>query len=322
MIFLEQSERQKRQYIDAEAVFTAWEEARLAASQVRGSMFWRKTGSTQYLIRTSPGGAQKSLGPMNDTNRDAVDKFTARKNIAEARLKSLTQELRLHEKMNRALRVGRAPSLVIDAINAIENAGLGEHFVVVGTHALYAYESACGVLIPNDAMATQDIDLLLDTRKRIKFFTKMKSLGSSFLGILQKVDKTFKIRDEQKYTAVNDKGFEVDVIRRNAGHEDPHPLRLSDDEDDFWAVQVSMGNKMLSSRSFQQVVVATTGSMARMHTIHPLDFARIKRELSALPNRETHKYKKDLLQADLVTQLVTEYLPHLNDQGGAPSGPH
>lgn len=54
---------------------------------------------------------------------------------------------------------------------------------MVRTHALYAYETAAGVLIPDDAMATQDVDLLFDSRKRVKFFTKMQRLDSSFLSI-------------------------------------------------------------------------------------------------------------------------------------------
>lgn len=88
----------------------------------------------------------------------------------------------------------------------------------------------------------------------------------------------------------------VDVIRRNAGSEDPHPLSLSDDEDDFWAVQVPMGAKLVSARPCEKGIVSTAGSMARMLTIHPLDFARIKRELGAMRSRDASKYRKDRLQ--------------------------
>lgn len=95
--------------------------------------------------------------------------------------------------------------------------------MVVGTHALYADETAASVLIPNEA----------DTRKQVKFITQMKQLDSSFLVVLQKADKTFRLREDRLYTAVNDKGFEVDVIRLEAKSNDPHPLRLSDNEDNF-----------------------------------------------------------------------------------------
>jgi hypothetical protein len=58
----ELSAAQLRQYIDAEAVFSALEQATSEAAEVRGSMFWRQQGANTYLIRTSAAGAQTSLG--------------------------------------------------------------------------------------------------------------------------------------------------------------------------------------------------------------------------------------------------------------------
>jgi hypothetical protein len=69
----------------------------------------------------------------------------------------------------------------------------------------------------------------LDTRKYLKFSTTMQRLDTSLLSIFQKVDKTFVLRDDQKYTAVNATGFENDIIRRAAqsrAGSDPHPLQL------------------------------------------------------------------------------------------------
>jgi len=72
-----------------------------------------------------------------------------------------------------------------------------------------------------------------------------------------------------------------------------------------------MGQKLLSVSRLDQVVVDVNGAMARMRTVHPLDFARIKRELSKDIHREPLKKSKDLTQADMVETLVREYLPHL-----------
>ena len=44
------------------------------------------------------------------------------------------------------------------------------------------------------------------------------------LAVLQKVDKTFQIIEDQKYTAINKDGFEVDIIRRIAPEGDPIPF--------------------------------------------------------------------------------------------------
>ena len=50
---------------------------------------------------------------------------------------------------------------------------------------------------------------------------------------LQTVDITFQILEDQKYTAINQSGFEVGIIRRMVEQDDLHPIRLSDAEDDF-----------------------------------------------------------------------------------------
>ncbi len=45
------------------------------------------------------------------------------------------------------------------------------------------------------------------------------------------------------------------------------------------------------------MVVATSGDMALMRTVHPLDFARIKLALSQQAGRDANKRGKDALQA-------------------------
>jgi len=309
--FLDQSESQKRQFIDAETVFLATAKAKKAAAEVRGSMLWRELRGKSTLIRTSASSAQKSLGPRSTETEAIYASFMARKQSAEERMKALKAQLATHQRLNRALRVGRVPNVVVGVINALESIGVHEHFLVVGTYALYAYETAAGVRISEEAMATRDVDMLFDTRKRIAFFTAMNKLDSSLIGVLRKVDPSFEVVEDQLCTARNQDGFEVDIIRRAAKDADPHPLRMSDDEDDFWAVQVSMGEKLQSARRMDQVVVGTSGEMALMRTVHPLDFARIKQGLSQQFGRDPNKRGKDALQSRIITELVNEHLPHL-----------
>ncbi len=310
-LLFELSESQKRQYIDAETVFIALTQAKKAAAEVRGSMFWRELKGTRTLIRSSATGGQKSLGAHCEATQKLFDGFMLRKTNVEARVKALKAQLATQHRLNRALRVGRVPNIVVSVLNVLEKAGVGTHFLVVGTHALYAFETAAGVRIAEQAMATRDVDMLFDTRKHLAFFTALQKLDSSLIGLLRKADASFEVVEDQHYTARNKDGFEVDIIRRMARELDPHPLRMSNAEDDFWAVQVSMGDKLASSRRFDQVVVATSGEMALMRTVHPLDFARIKLELSQQTARDANKRGKDALQAAIVTALVTDYLPQL-----------
>ena len=303
----ELSPAQTRQYIDAEATLRAWKDAKRAFSEVRGSMFWRELGGRRYLIRVSTTGAQTSLGPETPELQDSFARFMQRKETATVRLKGLSEALNQHQRSNRALRVGRAPRLLIDTLNRLEQTGLDQHFMVVGTHALYAYESACGVRVEDDATATRDIDLLLDTRKYLSFVTTMEKLDTSLLAVLQKVDKTFELRTDQLYTAVNAEGFEIDVVRRAAKSHDPHPLRVSKFEEDFWAVQISTGSDLLDGGHFDQMVVATSGHMATMRVPAPSNFVRIKKTLAAMRERDPLKGRKDALQASIVAKLIETY---------------
>jgi len=160
-------------------------------------------------------------------------------------------------------------------------------------------------------VATQDIDFLWDVRKRVHFASQLKRIDSSMLGVLKTVDPSFRVRRSQQYTAVNRDGFEVDIIRRQPVDGDAHPIRLSDDEGDLWAAQAVNAHVLMDSPAFSAVIVASNGEMARMNTLHPLAFARFKRWMSALPNRDAKKKARDLLQAQIVEEIVSAHLPHL-----------
>jgi len=307
----ELSDLQKKQYIDAESVFTALRDAEKAAQTVRGSMLWRQVSGRTYLIRTNADNSQKSLGPRTAETEAVYEKFMARKKWLSERVTGLRQALQLHQKLNRAHRVGRTPEIVVQILNQLHKSGISEHFLTVGTHALFAYESACGVRFADDATTTQDIDLLMDTQKHLLLASTLEERNESLLSTLQKVDATFDLRDDQLYTAVNASGFEVDVIRRTAQNRDPHPLQVPSAERDFWAVQVGNGAQMASSARFAQMVVSASGHMALMTTLHPLTFSRLKQALANSPTRNPLKKSRDALQAQAVAQLVEEMLPHL-----------
>ena len=135
----------------------------------------------------------------------------------------------------------------------------------------------------------------------------MEKLDHSLLSIFQKVDKTFELRPDQPYTAANADGFEIDVVRRQAKGADPHPLRVSKHEEDFWAVQISTGSSLLDGGHFDQAVVATSGHMSMMRVPAPANFVRVKKKLAGMRTRDPLKARKDALQAGIVESLIREY---------------
>ena len=79
-----------------------------------------------------------------------------------------------------------------------------------------AYEAAAGVRIVPGALATQDVDLLWDARKRVQFVIDLGKDAGSMLAVLMRADPSFRRKSDegQNESAINDKGFEVDFIRR------------------------------------------------------------------------------------------------------------
>lgn len=310
---LERPENALRELINARSAWQAYIAAKVAAAKLKGSMGWKAQDGQEYLIsRGTAGEHLKSLGRRSPETEKVLTAFRSRKERALARLESMKKRIEEQRKLNRLYGVGRTPVVVVRALAALEEAQLADKFLVIGTHAMYAYEVAAGVHVQSEALATQDLELLLDVRKRVAFFTTLeRGEEQSLIKVLRKADPTFRVLDEQKQTAVNDKGFEIKVVRRAKKPDDPHPLRMSDDEDDFWAVQISHGEQIQSARQFEHLVVAANGEMAVMRTLHPLDFVRLKRELSKRRGRDPLKAPKDRLQADVVQQLWDEYLRHL-----------
>lgn len=300
-----------RQYIDARSAFVELERTRKNALQLRGGMVWKTVDGKEYLVRTSTTGGQKGLGRRTQQTEVIYQSFMDKKEAVQERVSSLKARVAKHERMNRALRVGRMPGIAVAILSRLANAGLDEYFRVVGTHALYAYEAAAGLSFASEITSTRDIDLLWDTRKRVMFTQRLKQDSPSMLAALQKVDKTFQVIEDQKYTAINKDGFEVDIIRRLASEGDPHPIRMSDAEDDFWVVQAKRAGELMNAPEFTEVVVSEGGAMARMTTIHPAVFVSFKRWMSKEPDRDPLKRRRDALQADAVEWALHERLPHL-----------
>lgn len=297
-----------RQLIDSQAIFREFRRSREAAQKFAGGMYFKKEGAYEYLVRTTPKNKQSRIGPRNAATEQQYAAFNEGKAKAESRLQALKLALQDATRMNKALRVGRVPTLVVDVLNALDSAGLADYFTVIGTHALYAYETAAGIIINSGALATQDVDLLWDARRLVQFQSSLNPADNSILRILKKADPSFERMDDQKESVINEKGFMVDFLRRVARDGDPHPFRFSADEDDLWPVQAERAEAFLNQPRLSQVVVAANGTMAEMHTTAPTVFVEFKRWMSTLESRSPLKRRRDLLQANLVEQLIKEHL--------------
>ena len=213
------------------------------------------------------------------------------------------------ERLNKALKVGRVPSPVLAVLQAIEDAGLGEHFVVVGTHALYAYETAAGVRIVQGALATQDVDLLWDARKRVRFVTDLRQAGDVDAGCAATRRPHVPAQGGPERNGHQCQRLRGRFPAAPAGGRRPSPVPFSDDEDDLWPVQAVRASVLTNAPRFDHVVVSATGRMALMRTIAPPAFVEFKRWMAKKArHRPEAKRRRDLRQAEIVQRLLDERL--------------
>src|SRR5574343_769590 len=169
MNYLPLPDNAARQAIDSLGIFQEWRRCAQEARRFAGGMYFKREGDYQYLVRTAADNRQQRLGRRSPETEAAYQLFVDGKQQAEGRRNSMAQALAEAQRLNKALKVCRVPDVVVGVLDSLEAAGLGPHFTVVGTHALYAYETAASVRIQAAALATQDVDLLWDARKRVQF---------------------------------------------------------------------------------------------------------------------------------------------------------
>ncbi len=101
------------------------------------------------------------------------------------------------------------------------------------------------------------------------------------------------------------------IIRREQTGDDPHPIKLSneDEDEDFGVAQARHANVLLDSPGFSAVIVATNGTLARMNTVHPATFVTFKRWMAEQADRDPLKRSRDKLQADAVQELLVQCFP-------------
>lgn len=314
MKYKELDNNQLRFQTDIRQTYQAYLEAKEDLARFKGSMKWKKTDSGIYLIRVLDSrGTEKSLGKKDVEKEKIFNAFTAGKADAQTRLDTLKLALARMSGMAKAADLGRLPAIVGKILRRLdEEKLLGDHILVVGTHALYAYEAAAGVQFDSEMLATADVDLLIDSRKQLKLMISDSSVAESgILDLLCKVDKTFKKLRAQTYTAANDKGFMVDLIKPALSPPWKKDALHEASEHDLNPVEVPNLDWLLSSQRFQSIVVDTAGMPAKMVCPDPRAFAVHKKWISTQAGREVEKKSRDSFQAQAVMELAASKFPHL-----------
>jgi hypothetical protein len=303
---------QARQAIDCRQVFDALRAAETNLTRrFAGSMAWKTVNGQDYLYRRR-GRVEKSLGPRSGETEAMEAAFRAGRARADDMAQGLRARLERMAPVNVALRLGRVPNVVARVLRRLDEHGLlGPRIAVVGTNALFAYEAAAGVQFGSGLLATVDVDLALDARRSLTLAAELRPEG--LLGLLRKVDRSFAIRRDGDFRAVNRDGFMVDLITaapRDLRRRAPRP-RLGTAAEDLEAVEIGKLQWLIEAPRFESIAIAENGLPVRMVAADPRFFAAHKLWLAEREDREPEKRGRDRLQAEAVAGLLAGALSSL-----------
>jgi hypothetical protein len=177
--------------------------------------------------------------------------------------------------------------------------------LVAGTNALFAYESRTGVLFEDSIIATEDLDLLWDARRRMSLLlTDVRESG--VLGLLQQVDKSF--HRTKPFQAVNDDPYLVDLIRPSEPNLIKPAPRLSKAPDDFDPAAIEGLLWLINAPKYEETLIAEDGMPVRVVTVDPRAYALHKLWLSRRNDRSRLKRSRDLQQARAVAEVAINFL--------------
>lgn len=311
MRFRELSNEQRRQLIDAQQLYANWREAARRfshsyAGNYSGSMRWVKRGDVEYLYRKL-NNTERSLGRRSPETEAIKAEYTTQRTRWRTRLRTMDAGLTQMAPVNRALRLGRVPSNAADIVRAIDEAGLlGRQIIVVGTNALFAYEARAGVQFSRELVATDDADFLWDARRRIGLaMAHVRTEG--VIGILKKVDSSFSTGGMYGFSAVNDRGYIVELICPEDADFMKQTAKISDAAGELTPMPIEGLEWLLNAPKIEETVIAEDGLPVQIACVDPRVFALHKLWLSKQPSRQALKRPRDAAQAHAVAALCNSY---------------
>ena len=299
MNFIELTNEQRRQLIDAQQAYTAWRPVMVELEKL-GTVRTQMSKGNRYVYEVH-GTVRKSLGRENPSLIRLKTEHNARRKFLQQQTKSISKRLGVMAPVNRALGLGRMPDIAARIIRAIDREQLlGSHVIVAGTNALYAYEVATGTIIGQEHVATGDADLLWDTNQSLLLAaTGVRREG--LMGILRQVDRSFTA--DYGYNAKNRNGYIVDLLcQENAS------FTTMKAGSDLEAVPMPGAQWLLAAPQFEQIIVGEDGWPFRIVVPEPRTFALHKLWVSRRDDRQPLKRPRDAAHARVVAELINTYI--------------
>lgn len=305
--FFREFEPTQQETLDrAIAAHHAYLSALKAVQPFKGGMHWKKINGKEYLYKYRDRyGHGSSLGPRSPETERLLAEFGRERREMAALLTGRREPLAAAARFCRAALIHRVPETVIRIVRRLELSGLTEApLLVIGTHALHAFEFAAGVFID----APKGSPFWSKAPHHLTLAAAAPMPPEQLLGLLRQADRSFHTLPGNGFEAVNKTGFLVRCVR-------PPALRVQTKTAPQDAltplVPAESGDlgALVSSPKFFQVVIGTRGTPATMVVPDPRALALHQLWLSQQADRDPAKQIRDRLQAMALAELILRYLP-------------
>ncbi len=304
--FIPWSSQETRTFHDALMMAEAMYSAADDAAAHSGWMTWKKnaTGKEYLFHGKDRAGNGSLLGPRSEATEARYAEFRAAKTSAAERVSKLRNQVTTQSKFIRAVRLNRMPRDAAKVLRFFERTEFAHALLVIGTHALYAYEAAAGGRFMPDLMATRDIDLLWDARKNLEVSLAIpEDQREGFLDVLHKIDKTFTVSAEQSFRVTSAQGMTVNFLMP-----EPDDGRKPNRSDKVRPLEIKGQARLLATPPLRQIVFSDDGYPVRLAVPQPTVFATHKLWVADQKSRRAEKRARDREQAHAVLALLKEGL--------------
>ena len=269
-------------------------------------MFWKTVGSAQYLaIKKTSHSEAKTYGRRDAEGERRLLVYQQEKDRLSQRIRALDAQVGERAGLYRRLRLPSILDRQAEILRRLDIEGLlGNDLMVVGTNAFVAYEAACGARFPTGNEETEDFNMAWCRGSGASLASaRPGSQKKSLFACLRRVDNSYVINPKKSYQAVNQDGYEVELLAAPS----THPLSM----DAGFEPMVSLVEQewLLKGRPISVVVATIKGRACPLYVPDPRWMALHKMWLSEKPERNMAKKGKDLRQGHVLLDAVGYFLP-------------
>ena len=288
-----------------EQAYTAWLDTKRGLDSMPAAMSWKSVGALEYLFIKENSNDHGTTDGRRDARTEArLLEYQQEKQRLTERVRALDVQVSERAGLYRRLRMPSIPDRQAEILRRLDVAEmLGTDLMVVGTNAFIAYELACGARFPTGNEETEDFDIAWCRGTGASLASTNQNAGKkSLFSLLRSLDSSFTINKRKPYQAVNDAGYEVELLAAPS----THPLPRNE----AFEPMVSLVEQewLLQGRPLSVVVATIRGRACPLYVPDPRWMALHKLWLANKPERNAAKKPKHQRQGDVLLDGVRHFL--------------